>query len=119
MSTDPDCLFCKIVAGDIPADIVHSDDRTIAFRDSNPQAPVHVLVVPRAHVVDAGTVVPGNAEDLAAMVIAAKTVADAEGIGGADRGYRLAFNVGPDSGNSVPHLHLHLLGGRSFVWPPG
>lgn len=119
MSTDPDCLFCKIVAGDIPADIVHSDDRTIAFRDSNPQAPVHVLVVPRAHVVDASTVVPGNAEDLAAMVIAAKTVADAEGIGGADRGYRLAFNVGPDSGNSVPHLHLHLLGGRSFVWPPG
>ena len=119
MSTDPDCLFCKIVAGDIPADIVHSDDRTIAFRDINPQAPVHVLVVPRAHVVDDGTVVPGDAEDLAAMVMAAKTVADAEGIGGEDRGYRLAFNVGPDSGNSVAHLHLHLLGGRSFVWPPG
>ncbi len=114
-----ECLFCRIVAGQIPADVVRTDERTVAFRDINPAAPVHVLVVPRRHLVNAGTVVTEDAEDLAAMVVAARAVADAEGIGGDDRGYRLVFNVGPDALNSVPHLHLHVLGGRTFDWPPG
>jgi histidine triad (HIT) family protein len=114
-----DCLFCSIVAGDVPADIVRTDERTMAFRDINPQAPVHVLVVPRRHLVNASTVTPADADDVAALLIAAKAVADAEGIGGADRGYRLMFNVGPDALNSVDHLHLHVLGGRVLGWPPG
>ena len=114
-----DCLFCSIIAGDIPADIVHRDDRTIAFRDINAQAPVHVLVVPIRHIENAGTVGPEDADDVVALLVTAKAVADAEGIGTEDRGYRLAFNVGPDASNSVPHLHLHVLGGRQFDWPPG
>lgn len=119
LTTDPDCLFCGIVAGDVPADVVRRDDRTIAFRDIAPQAPVHVLVVPRNHIVNASTVEADDAEDVLALLQAAKAVADAEGIGGEDRGYRLTFNVGPDASNTVPHLHLHVLGGRSFDWPPG
>jgi histidine triad (HIT) family protein len=114
-----DCLFCGIVAGDIAADVVRSDERTVAFRDLNPQAPTHVLVVPRRHVVNASAVTAEDADDVAALLVAAKAVADAEGIGGTDRGYRLVFNVGPDALNSVDHLHLHVLGGRTFDWPPG
>lgn len=113
------CLFCGIVAGDIPAEIVRTDERTVAFRDINPNAPVHVLVVPWRHITNASTVTTGDADDVAALLLAAKAVADDEGIGGPDRGYRLVFNVGPDALNSVPHLHLHVLGGRSFDWPPG
>ncbi len=114
-----DCLFCSIVAGDVPADIVRTDEHTVAFRDINPQAPVHVLVVPRRHIVNASTVTPADADEVAALLIAAKAVADAEGIGGPDRGYRLMFNVGPDALNSVDHLHLHVLGGRVLNGPPG
>jgi histidine triad (HIT) family protein len=114
-----DCLFCSIVAGDVPADIVYSDEEVVAFRDINPQAPLHVLVVPRRHIVNASTLEAGDAEVLAAVVAAAKSVADAEGLGTEDRGYRLVMNVGPDALNSVPHLHLHVLGGRRFDWPPG
>lgn len=115
----PDCLFCSIVAGDVPADIVATDELTVAFRDINPQAPVHVLVVPKRHIVNAAEVTGADADELAALLTAARAVADAEGISGADRGYRLVFNVGPDALNSVDHLHLHLLGGRRFDWPPG
>ena len=114
-----DCLFCRIVSGEIPADIVASDEHTVAFRDINPQAPVHVLVVPRRHIVNASRVTPADGREVAALLVTAKAVADAEGIGGEDRGYRLVFNVGPDSLNSVDHLHLHVLGGRTFDWPPG
>ena len=114
-----DCLFCGIVAGTVPATIVHETERTVAFRDIAPAAPVHVLVVPRAHVTNASSVGPEHAEDLAAMLVAAREVATAEGIGGEERGYRLVFNVGRDSFNSVPHLHLHVLGGRPMHWPPG
>jgi histidine triad (HIT) family protein len=115
----PDCLFCSIVAGDVPADIVRSDELTVAFRDINAQAPVHVLVVPRRHIVNAGTVVDADAAEVIALITAAQAVARAEGIAGEDRGYRLVFNVGPDALNSVDHLHLHVLGGRAFEWPPG
>ncbi|HEX3565410.1 MAG TPA: histidine triad nucleotide-binding protein [Acidimicrobiales bacterium] len=114
-----DCLFCGIVAGDVPADIVHTTERTVAFRDLNPFAPVHVLVVPKRHIANAAEIGPDDAADVAELFVAAKAVADAEGIGGADRGYRLIFNVGPDASNSVPHLHLHVLGGRALDWPPG
>ena len=119
MRTEADCLFCGIVAGDVPAEVVHRDERTVAFRDLYPQAPVHVLVVPRNHIENAGTVTDADAADVAALLVAAKAVADAEGIGGDDRGYRLMLNVGADSGNSVPHLHLHVLGGRPFAAAPG
>ncbi len=114
-----DCLFCGIVAGDVPADIVRTDQHTVAFRDINPQAPVHVLVVPRRHIVDASTVADRDATEVTALLTAAREVAEAEGIGGEDRGYRLVFNVGPDALNSVPHLHLHVLGGRAMDWPAG
>ena len=117
LTEDPDCLFCGIVAGGVPAEIVYQDDRAVAFRDIVPQAPVHVLIVPRNHIVDASTITAADAADVAALLMAAKAVADAEGIGAVDRGYRLAFNIGPDSGNTVPHLHLHLLAGRTLDGP--
>jgi histidine triad (HIT) family protein len=117
VSEDADCLFCRIVAGEIPAEIVHSSELAVAFRDLNPQAPVHVLVVPRRHIDNAGVLEAGDAEALAGVLVAARRVAEAEGV--AERGYRLVFNVGEDASNSVAHLHLHVLGGRRLAWPPG
>jgi histidine triad (HIT) family protein len=107
------------VAGEVPADVVHTTERTVAFRDIQPQAPVHVLVVPRQHIDHAGSLTDGHAEDLAAMFAAARAVAEAEGIDAPERGYRLVLNVGKDALNSVPHLHLHVIGGRRMTWPPG
>jgi histidine triad (HIT) family protein len=112
-----DCIFCRIVAGDLPADVVDRSRHAVAFRDLAPQAPVHVLIIPRRHIVDASTVVPGDAEVMADMVVTARRVAEAEGV--VDSGYRLVFNVGEDATKSVDHLHLHLLGGRPLTWPPG
>jgi histidine triad (HIT) family protein len=114
-----DCLFCQIIERTIPADVVAETDRTLAFRDLNPVASTHVLVIPKRHIENAATVSAEDAEDIAALLVAARAVADAEGIGGEDRGYRLVFNVGPDATNSVPHLHLHVIGGRAMTWPPG
>jgi histidine triad (HIT) family protein len=114
-----DCLFCGIVAGDVPAEIVHRSERAVAFRDLHPMAPVHVLVVPVRHLAHAGVVGAEDADDVAALFAAARAVAEAEGLDDGHRGYRLTFNVGPDAGMSVPHLHMHLLGGRSLGWPPG
>ena len=114
-----DCLFCRIIERTVPADVVAETDRTLAFRDSNPVASTHVLVIPKRHIENAATVSAEDAEDIAALLVAARAVADAEGIGGEDRGYRLVFNVGPDAANSVPHLHLHVIGGRAMTWPPG
>ena len=111
------CLFCKIVSGDIPADIVHRDDHVVAFRDLNPQAPVHVLLVPRRHVATVNDLRAEHADDLAALLGAAPMVARDQGV--ADDGYRLVINCLEGAGQSVFHLHLHLLGGRSFGWPPG
>ena len=115
--SDTDCLFCRIVSGEIPSDVVHRTELSLAFRDVNPQAPVHVLVVPRRHIDDATALGGGDAEVLADMFVAARQVAEAEGI--AERGYRLLFNVGEDASNSVSHLHLHVVGGRRLAWPPG
>jgi histidine triad (HIT) family protein len=112
-----DCLFCRIVAGQIPADVVARDDLTLALRDINPQAPTHVLVIPREHVASAADLAEHHADLLAAMFATANRVAAADGRG--ESGYRLVFNVGPDAGQSVDHLHLHVLGGRHLAWPPG
>lgn len=112
-----DCLFCKIVSKEIPATVVHETDRVLAFRDLNPQAPTHVLVIPKEHFADAAALAAaddGWADDLLA---AAHAVAGQEGI--AESGYRLVFNTGPDAGQTVFHVHLHVLGGRRLTWPPG
>jgi histidine triad (HIT) family protein len=111
------CLFCKIVRGEIPAEVVYKDDVVTAFRDINPQAPVHVLVVPNQHVGSVAEIGPGNGALLAALTVAANKLADSEGV--AESGYRLVINVGEDAGMSVAHLHLHVLGGRKLAWPPG
>lgn len=113
----PDCLFCRIAAGEVPATEVASGDRTFAFRDINPVAPTHVLVIPRDHVDNAHDLRPEHAELLAEMLATAKQVAESEGV--VEGGYRLVFNIGRDAGNTVPHLHLHVIGGRSMSWPPG
>ncbi len=112
-----DCIFCRIVAGEIPSEEVASSERTYAFRDINPAMPTHVLVVPRQHIQSADAVEPEHGDVLAEMMTMAQQVARSEGL--ADRGYRLVFNVGDDALNSVPHLHMHVLGGRKMEWPPG
>ncbi|MDO5502069.1 MAG: HIT domain-containing protein [Actinomycetia bacterium] len=112
--TDPHCLFCKIVAGDVAAEVVGSNSAALAFRDLNPQAPTHVLVIPRRHAANAAA----SAEhgDVDALVALAAQVAEEEGLGS---GYRLIFNTGADAGQAVFHTHLHLIGGRQLSWPPG
>ena len=113
---DPDCLFCRIVAGEIPSDIVHSDDDVIAFRDIAPRAPTHVLVIPRRHIPDVHALTDADGDLLTKLFAGVRAVADAAGL---ERGYRVVTNVGPESGQSVFHLHFHLLGGRPMAWPPG
>ncbi|HLG67373.1 MAG TPA: histidine triad nucleotide-binding protein [Acidimicrobiales bacterium] len=113
------CVFCQIVAGELPAEVVHSTELTVAFRDINPTAPVHVLVVPRRHIENAAALEAEHADELLALLTSARAVAESEGVAAPDRGYRLVFNVGPDALNSVPHLHLHVIGGRPLTWPPG
>lgn len=110
-----DCLFCKIVAGEIPGDIVHVTERTVAFRDVNPQAPTHVLVVPKAHHADAADLAAADPQASAELLTTAAAVAAAEG----HTDYRLVFNTGPGVGQTVFHTHLHLLAGRPMTWPPG
>jgi histidine triad (HIT) family protein len=110
-----DCLFCRIVSGEIPADVVAETDVAVAFRDLNPQAPLHVLVVPRLHAADAAELADAAPETVAALVRLGRQVA-------ADAGHdshRLVFNTGPDAGQTVFHAHLHVLAGRSMSWPPG
>ncbi|GHC96817.1 histidine triad nucleotide-binding protein [Nocardiopsis terrae] len=114
---DPDCLFCKIVKGEVPAEIVREGERTVAFRDINPQAPTHVLVIPREHHADAATAAAADTGLLDALVREAHEVARAEGV--VDSGYRLVFNTGTGAGQTVFHLHGHVLGGRGLNWPPG
>jgi len=112
-----DCLFCKIVAGDIPAGLVAESTRTIAFRDINPQAPTHVLVIPRDHHPDLAALAAADGGLLAEVVAQAHRAAEAEGI--AADGYRVVFNTGPRAGQTVFHVHAHVLGGRDLTWPPG
>jgi histidine triad (HIT) family protein len=110
-----DCLFCKIVAGEIPGEIVHTTERTVAFRDVNPQAPTHVLVVPKDHYANALELASGDPAAYAELAVSAAAVATAEG----HEDYRLVFNTGAGVGQSVFHTHLHLLAGRPMTWPPG
>jgi histidine triad (HIT) family protein len=110
------CPFCGIAAGDIPATVVHETARTLAFRDLNPVAPTHVLVIPRDHFADIAELSAADPVYLAEVLAAAVDVARQEGLTG---GYRLVTNTGDDAGQSVHHLHVHVLGGRSLGWPPG
>jgi histidine triad (HIT) family protein len=112
-----DCLFCDIAAGKIPSDRVLETPRTIAFRDINPQAPVHVLVIPRQHYADLAALAEAGDGLLDEIVAQANVVAAAEGI--AESGYRVVFNTGPQAGQTVLHAHAHVLGGRPLGWPPG
>jgi histidine triad (HIT) family protein len=111
------CLFCRIVAGEIPARIVHRDDDVVAFHDINPQAPVHVLVVPTAHVATLNDLDAGH--DAIVGTLVRRAAAIAKDLGIAAPGYRTVFNCNRDAGQTVFHIHLHLLGGRAMHWPPG
>ena len=115
MNAAPDCLFCKIVAGDIPAEILHEGERTVAFRDINPQAPLHALVIPRDHESNAAATAAADAATFAEIATTAKAVAEAEGYDD----YRLVFNTGAGAGQTVFHTHGHVIAGRDLTWPPG
>ncbi|HUG26621.1 histidine triad nucleotide-binding protein [Piscinibacter sp.] len=115
--TDNDCLFCRIIAGEVPADFVHQDDLVVAIRDVSPKAPTHLLLMPREHVVSAAELTDAHRPMLGRLFAVAADLARNADI--AERGFRLVTNAGPDAGQSVPHLHFHLLGGRSMGWPPG
>lgn len=117
MAADPACLFCRIVAGTIPSTKVHEDDLVVAFRDIAPRAPTHILVVPRDHIASAADLTDADGPMLGRLFATAAELARSEGI--ANAGYRLVSNVGRWGGQTVDHLHVHLLGGRSFDWPPG
>lgn len=111
-----DCLFCRILRGEIPAKKVYEDAETFVFEDINPQAPTHVLIIPKKHIVDVKEAKPADAEIIGKLhLVAAKIARDRK----IENGYRTVFNVGPGAGQSVFHLHLHLLGGRALGWPPG
>ncbi|MCZ0205321.1 histidine triad nucleotide-binding protein [Streptomyces sp. UMAF16] len=117
MSGEPqnDCLFCRIVAGEIPATIVRETETTVAFRDINPQAPTHILVIPKAHYENAAALAAEAPQAAAEVLAETKAVADAEGLDS----YRLVFNTGSGAGQTVWHAHAHVLGGRGLQWPPG
>jgi histidine triad (HIT) family protein len=115
MALDPQCLFCKIIEGEIPADIVFRNENVVAFNDINPQAPTHVLVIPTLHTENAAGLAKNSGTITAALFTAAAEIAEQRGLGG----YRTVFNTGAEAGQSVFHAHMHLLGGRELAWPPG
>jgi histidine triad (HIT) family protein len=115
--TEHDCLFCKIVSGDVPATVVRETDRTLAFRDINPQAPTHVLVISKDHHPTVAELAASDGDLLAEIVREAHEVAVGDGV--AESGYRVVFNTGPGAGQTVSHVHAHVLGGRGLNWPPG
>jgi len=110
-----DCLFCRIVRREIPATLVHEDEHTLAFRDIDPKAPTHVLVIPKAHIASLNEA--SDAAALGQLLLAARDIAKSEGI--STSGYRTVINTGADSGQTVHHVHVHVLGGRHMKWPPG
>ena len=115
--SEHDCLFCKIASGEISADIIYTNDDVLAFRDINPQAPTHALIIPRKHIATINALTDSDQETGGAMLLAARDIAMQEGI--ADDGYRLALNCNSAGGQTVYHIHMHLLGGRQLDWPPG
>jgi histidine triad (HIT) family protein len=114
---ESDCLFCNISAGEISADIVLQDDNVVAFRDINPKAPTHVLIIPRRHIATINDLETGDASTVGLLFMAAADIAKSEGI--SEEGYRVVMNCNAAAGQSVFHVHLHLLGGRNMAWPPG
>ena len=112
-----DCLFCKILAGDVPAELAYESNEAIAFHDINPQAPSHLLIIPRQHIETINDLGPGDAALVGNLFLVAQQVAKDEGI--AENGYRVVMNCNADAGQTVFHLHLHILGGRRLDWPPG
>ncbi len=112
-----DCLFCKIIKGEIPAEIVAENNYALAFRDINPQASTHVLIIPKVHISSTRDLNNENIDALSQMALLANEISDSEGI--KDSGYRWVINTGKDGGQTVFHIHLHLLGGRQMNWPPG
>jgi histidine triad (HIT) family protein len=116
-TTASDCLFCQIATRQVPADIIHASDNVVAFRDINPQAPTHILLIPKDHIASAAELEEGHKGILAELFASAAHLARAEGVD--QSGWRLVTNVGPEAGQSVQHLHFHLLGGRAMRWPPG
>jgi histidine triad (HIT) family protein len=117
MNTDPKCLFCRIVSGEIPAKKLFEDDQVVAFHDVKPQAPSHVLVIPRTHIASLDDMSDADAAAIGETVLRATKIARELKL--ADDGYRLVVNNGPGAGQTVFHIHFHLLGGRQFGWPPG
>ncbi len=113
-----DCLFCKIIAGQLSSSIVYRDDDVVAFNDINPVAPYHILFVPTRHIGSMAELTAADGKLLGQLFAAAAAVAHERGLDAPERGYRFVSNVGPDSGQSVQHLHFHLLGGRPMGWPP-
>ncbi|RKY12821.1 MAG: histidine triad nucleotide-binding protein [Planctomycetota bacterium] len=112
-----ECIFCRIVSGEVPAKKVYEDDEVMAFEDIRPQAPVHILVIPKRHIATVNDLTESDAQLIGKLVLVAKRIASERGV--AERGYRLVLNCNRDSGQEVFHIHLHLLGGRKFTWPPG
>ena len=112
-----DDLFLRIINREIPADIIYETDELLAFRDINPQAPTHILIIPKEHIATVNDLEPGHTELIGKMFLVAKELADLEEI--AEDGYRLVMNCGPQGGQAVYHIHLHLIGGRGMEWPPG
>ncbi|MCC5863123.1 MAG: histidine triad nucleotide-binding protein [Gammaproteobacteria bacterium] len=115
--SDPECLFCRIVAGEIPADRLYEDDEILAFRDVNPQAPFHALIIPKTHIATLNDATPAQATLLGRLMAVATGIAVEQGF--AEAGYRTVMNCNSDGGQSVYHIHLHLLAGRRLAWPPG
>lgn len=116
---DPNCIFCKIAAGEIPSVLLWNDEEVVAFRDIAPQAPTHILIIPRAHIASTLELTPEHANLVGHLFGVATTLAQREGLASPEAGYRLVINTGESGGQSVAHVHLHLLGGRSMAWPPG
>lgn len=114
---DSNCLFCRIASGEVPAELVYSDDDVVAFRDISPQAPTHLLIIPRKHIASVHELESEDTELMGALVQVASVLAAEEGI--AEDGYRMVVNAGADGGQTVFHIHLHLMGGRPMTWPPG
>jgi histidine triad (HIT) family protein len=117
MAGDPNCIFCKIAAGEIPAKVAFQNDELLAFHDINPAAPTHILIIPREHIASVNEINDQNAPLVGRIIQKAADLAREQGI--ASNGYRIVTNIGDDGGQSVHHLHIHLLGGRKLTWPPG
>ena len=111
------CIFCKIASGEIPSHLVYEDKDMVAFNDINPKAPIHVLIIPKRHIEKVSDLGPEDASLVGRLIVVAKQIAQEKGI--SEKGFRLVFNCGPDAGQEVNHIHLHLLGGRAMNWPPG